>query len=82
MIPLTRPLRLRTTAQWPGFREIVAIPIPYGRVRYTPVQADDTRTLWALADGQIDQVIGQELIDAAYALIALIEEEMADLGLG
>ena len=60
-VPLVRALRLRTTAGWAGYRALEYIPIPYGQVRYNPLQADDTRSRWVLADGSIDQLVSVEI---------------------
>lgn len=43
---LADPLPLRTTAEWPGFRDAVPLPVRIGRTRGTLLQYDQARTKW------------------------------------
>lgn len=47
MKKLTDPLPLRTTAEWPGFREAVALPLRFGRTRGVLIQYNQARTQFA-----------------------------------
>lgn len=85
MKSLTDPLPLRTTAEWPGFREAAPLPVRIGRTRGPLIQYDQARLqfCWAGHACQgIDQVfVGglavqdwrfDNIIDAAGKAIALV----------
>ncbi len=46
MRTLTDPLPLRTTAEWQGFREAVALPVRIGNTRGPMIQYSHDRTQW------------------------------------
>lgn len=49
-IPLSSKIPLRTSTVWGRFSDVRAIPLVYGRVTLQPVQYDDARLLYCLAD--------------------------------
>ena len=56
MRPLSMPLPLRTTVAWGRFLNAQPIPWAYGRCSVIPVQYDETRRLYCLADHRIGGV--------------------------
>ena len=68
-IPLSTRLPLRTTAAWGQFSELKAIPWVYGRVSLMPVQYDDQRRQFVLADHPIlaiTRLARDDVASAAY----------------
>jgi hypothetical protein len=75
---LTDPIPLRTTAEWPGFRDAVALPVRVGVTRGKLIQYSQDRTQWVWAGhaGQavdvvsigglpVDNWVWDNVIDAA-----------------
>ncbi len=64
MIPLNQSLPLRTTAQWNGYKEVAAIPIPYGTATYLALQYNQQRTRFVISADKITSVVSVKIGDS------------------